>query len=97
MITPRLIVVLFLIAQVCDGVLTYAALQLFGPQAEGNPLLLTWIALVGPESALLGAKVLASGCGILLYLVGTHRVLFGLTLLYGVAAVGPWLAIFHRV
>jgi hypothetical protein len=96
-ITPRLVVALFLIAQVCDGVLTYAALQHFGPDAEGNPLLVTWIALIGPESALLGAKLLASGCGILLYVVGTYRVLLGLTVLYGAAAVGPWLAIFHRL
>ena len=97
MITPRLIVTLFLIAQVCDGVLTYAALRYFGTAAEGNPLLVTWITLLGPESAILGAKLLASGCGVVLYLVGTHRVLLGLTVLYGVAAVGPWLAIFHRL
>lgn len=95
--SPRLVIVLFVLAQVCDGLLTYAAVQLFGVQAEGNPLLVTWMSLVGSEPALLGAKLLASGCGILLYLLGTHRVLLALTLLYGVAAVGPWVAIFGRL
>lgn len=95
--TPRLVVVLFVIAQICDGLLTYAGLQIFGLAAEGNPLIATWVALVGPEPALLGAKLLASGCGIILYVVGTHRVLMGLTVLYGVAAIGPWLAIFHHL
>jgi hypothetical protein len=94
---PQLVFVLFLVAQVCDGLLTYAAVDLFGIAAEGNPLLVTWMGLVGPEPALLGAKLLASGCGILLYLVGTHRVLLGLTVFYGAAAVGPWLAIYHQL
>ena len=95
--TPQLIVAVFLLAQACDGVMTYAAVQLFGPSAEGNPLLATWIALVGPETAILGAKLLASACGVLLYCLGTHRVLLGLTVLYGVAAIGPWLAVFHTI
>ncbi|HUE87169.1 MAG TPA: DUF5658 family protein [Vicinamibacterales bacterium] len=95
--TPHLIVAVFLLAQACDGVMTYAAVQLFGPSAEGNPLLATWIGLVGPEKAILGAKLLASACGVLLYCLGTYRVLFGLTVLYGVAAIGPWLAVFHSI
>jgi hypothetical protein len=97
MVTPQLIVAIFLLAQVWDGVLTYAAIQLFGPSAEGNPLLATWIGLVGPETAILGAKLLASACGVLLHCLGTHRVLAGLTLLYGAAAIGPWLVIFHNL
>jgi hypothetical protein len=96
-VTPQLIVAVFLVAQACDGLMTYAAVQLFGPSAEGNPLLATWIVLVGPETAIVGAKLLASACGVLLHYHGTHRVLFGLTVLYGVAAIGPWLAIFHTL
>ena len=97
MVTPQLIVAVFLLAQAWDGVLTYAAVQLFGPAAEGNPLLATWIELVGPETAIFGAKLFASACGVLLHCLGTHRVLLGLTILYGAAAIGPWLVVFHTL
>ena len=97
MMTSRIIVATFLIAQVCDGLLTYAAIQLLGVSAEGNPLLSTWIVLVGPEPAIVGAKVLAGACGVLLYSLGVHRVLLALTVFYGVAAVVPWLVVLHRV
>jgi hypothetical protein len=96
-ISPQLTAVLFLVAQICDGLLTYAALQYFGPTAEGNPLLSAWISLIGPGSAIVGAKVLAVGCGVVLYVVALHRVLLALTVFYAAAAVGPWLAIFHRL
>jgi hypothetical protein len=96
-VTPQLIVAVFLLAQAWDGVLTYAAVQLFGPAAEGNPLLATWIELVGPETAIFGAKLFASACGVLLHCLGTHRVLLGLTILYGAAAIGPWLVVFHTL
>jgi hypothetical protein len=94
--SPQLVIALFLIAQVSDGLLTYAAVEMFGPVAEGNPLIVAWMGLVGPESALLGAKLLAIGCGLLLYVIGTYRVLLGLTVFYGAAAIGPWLAIFQQ-
>jgi hypothetical protein len=96
-ISPQLTAALFLIAQVTDGVLTYAALQYFGPAAEGNPLLAIWIGLIGPGSTIVGAKMLAIGCGIILYAVALHRVLLALTIFYAAAAVGPWLAIFQRL
>ena len=94
--SPRVVAIVFLLVQVCDGVLTYSAVQSFGLAAEGNPLLATWMALVGPATALVGAKVMASVCGLVLYCCGIHRVLLALTLFYGVAAVGPWLAIFNQ-
>jgi len=93
----RIVIATFLLAQVCDGVLTYAAIQLFGASAEGNPIITTWMALVGPEPAIVGAKLLASVCGVILYGLGVHRILLVLTLFYGVAAVAPWLALFHRL
>jgi Domain of unknown function (DUF5658) len=96
-VASRIIIAAFLIAQVCDGVLTYAAIQLFGASAEGNPIITTWMTLVGPEPAIVGAKVLASVCGVILYVLGVHRILLALTFLYGAAAVVPWLAIFHRL
>lgn len=88
---------MFLVAQAWDGILTYAAVQIFGTSAEGNPLLATMIAAVGPEAAIIGAKLLASGCGVFLHCVGIHRVLMGLTLLYGAAAIVPWLTVFYRI
>ena len=54
------------------------------------------VPLVGPAPALLGAKLMAAGCGVVLYLTGVHRILAGLTAFYGLAAIGPWLAIFAR-
>jgi hypothetical protein len=96
-VTSRIIIATFLIAQVCDGLLTYAAIQMFGASAEGNPIITTWMALVGPEPAIVGAKVLASVCGVILYILGVHRVLLALTFLYGAAAVVPWLALFHSL
>ena len=97
MVTSRIVIATFLIAQICDGLLTYTAVQLFGASAEGNPIITTWMALVGPEPAIVGAKVLASVCGVILYGLGVHRALLALTVFYGVAAVAPWLAVFHHL
>ena len=93
----RLVLMVFLLAQVCDGVFTYVAVSAFGLAAEGNVLLATWMALIGPAPALLGAKVLAAACGILLYLRGVHRVLALLTAYYAFGAVGPWLIVLNRL
>ena len=96
MLSTRLILALFLVAQACDGVFTYTAVHAYGLAAEGNLLLGTWMALVGPTPALVGAKVLAASCGILLYMVGVHRGLAYLTVFYAVAAIGPWLYVLQR-
>lgn len=93
----RLVLLLFLIAQLCDGLFTYVAVSAFGLAAEGNLLLATWMGLVGPAPALLGAKMLAVGCGILLYIKGVHRTLALLTIFYAVGAVGPWLLVLSRL
>ena len=95
MLTKRLLIALFLVAQVLDGVMTYAGIKHFGLWAEANPLLSTWMMLVGPQPAIVGAKLLASGCGVVLYVCGMRNVLLALTLLYAGAAVVPWLAMFH--
>jgi hypothetical protein len=72
------------------------AVHAYGIAAEGNALIQTWMYLIGPTQALVGAKVLACLCGALLYLRGVHHVLAGLTLLYMITAVGPWLLIYAR-
>jgi hypothetical protein len=93
---PRLWLILFVLLQVADGVLTYAAVDRFGPQAEGNPLLATWIIVAGAMPALFGAKLVACACGGVLYVAGVHRVLAGLSTLYLFAAVLPWIHIFAQ-
>ena len=60
---PRLWLALFVMLQMADGVLTYAAVERFGASAEGNPLLATWILMAGAAPALLGAKLMACACG----------------------------------
>ena len=93
---PRLWLVLFLLLQFADGVLTYAAVDRFGLQAEGNPILVAWILLAGALPAVFGAKLLACACGAVLYMSGVHRMLAGLSTLYLFAAVLPWLHIFSQ-
>ena len=93
MVASRLILLLFLAAQAFDGVFTYAAVRTHGLSAEGNLLLATWMGLVGPAAALVGAKTLAGACGILLYLRGVHKTLALLTAFYALGAVGPWLIV----
>ena len=95
--TPRLILWFFLLAQTLDGAFTYVAVDTHGVMAEGNVLVATWIALVGPAAAVMGAKSLAGACGVLLYAVGQQRVLLALTVFYALAAVGPWLVLLPKI
>lgn len=96
-VNPRLLLALFLLAQICDGLFTYVVVSAFGPVAEGNALIGAWIVLVGLEPAILGAKMLAMSCGLLLYSFGLHHVLSALTLFYGVVAIGPWLVTLQQI
>jgi hypothetical protein len=95
--SPRLILSLFLIAQIFDGLLTYVAVSILGVVGEGNLLLASAMHVVGPGTALLGAKMLAAGCGVLLYARGLYGTLGVLTGVYMLAAITPWLFIFHQL
>jgi hypothetical protein len=95
--TPRLILLVFLLLQVFDGVLTYTAVHVLGVVGEGNLLLATAMQAAGAGPALLGAKTLAAGCGVLLYARGLYGILGILTGLYLVAAITPWLMVFHSL
>jgi hypothetical protein len=90
----RLTLVLFLVAQGWDGLFTYVAVGVHGLGAEGNLIVSTWMGLVGPAPALLGAKLTAAACGILLYVLGVHRALAALTAFYALGAIVPWIMIF---
>src|SRR4029453_18011173 len=89
--TPRLVLIVFLLTQLFDGILTYTAVAWLGVVGEGNLLLATAMHVAGAGPALLLAKGLAAGCGVLLYLRGLHGVLGALTGLYLLAAIAPWL------
>ena len=83
-------IILFLVTQALDGVLTYIGLTVYGPTIEANPLL-GWLMLsFGAGPALAGAKLVAAGLGIILHLVSVHRAVALLTLLYACAAILPW-------
>ena len=96
-LTPRLILIVFLLTQVFDGILTYVAVAWLGVVGEGNLLLATVMHLAGAGPALVGAKSLAAGCGLLLHSRGLHGVLGVLTGLYILAAIAPWLLVFHNL
>lgn len=91
----RLTLLLFLAAQGWDGIFTYVAVDAYGLGAEGNLLVATWMGLLGPAPALVGAKLGAAACGILLYMLGEHRALAALTVFYAVGAIVPWILIFQ--
>ena len=95
--TPRLILIVFLLAQVFDGILTYVAVVWLGVVGEGNVLLATAMHVAGAGPALVGAKGLAAACGVLLYVRGLHGILGALTGLYLLAAIAPWLMVFHNL
>jgi Domain of unknown function (DUF5658) len=83
------VIVLFLIAQLLDGVFTYLGISTFG-LSEGNPLVALTFRHAGVGPGLTIAKLLAVACSILLHLLGLHRTLGVLTLLYLSLAVLPW-------
>jgi hypothetical protein len=95
--TPRLILLVFLLAQVFDGLLTYAAVAWLGVVGEGNLLLASAMKVAGPGPALFAAKMVASACGLLLYVRGFYAILGVLTCLYFLAAITPWLMVFHSL
>jgi hypothetical protein len=90
----RLVFLLFLVAQAADGICTYVAVTALGPGVERNFVLAIWMALVGPAPTLVVAKGVAVAAGVLVYRHGLHAVLAGLTAMYAVMAVGPWIHIF---
>ena len=96
MVTSRLTLWLFLLMQTLDGLFTYVGVRAYGVIAEGNVLLATWIGLVGPGAALVGAKSMAGACGVFLYGVGQRGILLALTVVYIIAAITPWLMVFRQ-
>ena len=83
------VIVVFLCAQVVDGVLTYLGVMTFGV-SEGNPLIAHYMHAMGVGPSLAAAKLVAMGCAVVLHLLSFHRILGVLTLMYLSLAVLPW-------
>lgn len=85
----NVVIIVFLVSQVLDGIFTYLGISSFG-LSEGNPIIALSFRHAGVGPGLTIAKLLAVGCSMLLHLLGLHRTLAVLTLLYLSLAVLPW-------
>lgn len=86
-------VVLFLLAQASDGILTYIGVTTFGPGIEGNPIITWLMRAFGEGAGVTGAKVAAAGFGMALHLSGVHKAVAVLTGFYLVVAIVPWVLV----
>lgn len=86
-------VIVFLLAQALDGVLTYIGVTSVGHLTEGNPLVAGLVAAFGLGPGLVSAKLWACGLGAALHLSGTHRLVALLTAVYFFGAILPWTAL----
>ena len=86
-------VLVFLLAQASDGVLTYLGVVIYGPTVEGNPLIGWLMASMGDGPGLAAAKVTAGSFGIALHLSGVHKAVAVLAAFYIVVAIIPWTAL----
>jgi uncharacterized membrane protein len=83
----------FVVAQLCDGVLTYIGVHTFGQGIEANPILSWYIGALGAGTALFAAKGLAIACALLLYRFAHYRTIGALTVMYFTMAVHPWVSL----
>ena len=84
---------LFLLAQASDGVLTYVGVSTYGLHMEGNPIIAWLMASIGEGAALASAKIAAVVFGIALHLSSVHKAVAVLAVFYVAVAVVPWIAI----
>lgn len=86
-------VIVFLLAQASDGVLTYIGVSIYGHGIEGNPLIAWLMARMGEGPALATAKLTAGFFGIALHLSAVHKAVAALAGFYVVVAIIPWVTI----
>ena len=96
--TPRdvfgdLALLVFLLTQALDGVLTYIGVSIYGLRMEGNPLIGWLMATMGQGPALAAAKLTAGFFGVALHLSAVHKVVAVLAGFYLIVAVLPWFAV----
>jgi hypothetical protein len=87
------VLLVFLMAQCLDGVLTYVGVVTYGTTIEANPIIATMMAHFGHGFALMTAKTVAGLLGICLHLRQVHVAVAVLALFYVAVAVIPWMAI----
>jgi uncharacterized membrane protein len=85
--------VVFLLAQALDGVLTYVGVSTYGPRMEGNPFIAWLMSEMGEVAGLATAKVAAGFFGVALHLSAVHKAVALLAVFYVAVAVLPWVAI----
>ena len=85
--------VLFLVAQASDGVLTYVGVATYGPGIEANPLIAWLMAHIGQGPALATAKMTAASFGVALHLISVHKAVAALAIFYIAVAVVPWIGL----
>jgi hypothetical protein len=88
-----LVLAIFFVTQVLDGVLTYWGVTRFGIDIEMNSLLAATMHEVGPGLALFTAKAVACACGVLLYVNAYLRPLAAVAGLCLGLAVVPWIVV----
>ena len=92
-----LAVVVFLLAQVSDGVLTYIGVSTYGLAIEGNPLIAWLMTALGEGPGLATAKVTAGVFGMALHVAGVHTAVALLAGFYVIVAIAPWVTILYLV
>ncbi len=90
----RLVLLIFLVAQLLDAVLTYGGVSRLGIDVEMNALLAHGMRMIGPAATLTVAKLVACLCGLFLYTTARHRTLAVATGLSVGVAVVPWCLVF---
>jgi hypothetical protein len=85
--------VLFLLAQASDGVLTYVGVATYGTGIEANPLIAWLMAQIGHGPALATAKMAAATFGVALHLISVHKAVAALAVFYFAVAVVPWISL----
>lgn len=88
-------VIVFLLAQASDGVLTYIGVATYGIEMEANPLITWLMTSMGEGAGLATAKVTAGVFGMILHLTGVHRAVAALAGFYIVVAIIPWMAVLY--
>jgi hypothetical protein len=81
----------FLIAQILDGALTYSGVRHLGMGVEVNQLLVFYMETFGIGLTLVGAKIVACACGLILYVAQYHRPIAVAAGAHLGVAVVPWL------
>jgi Domain of unknown function (DUF5658) len=84
----------FLMVQALDGVLTYIGIAWWGPGIEANPIVSSAVAYAGVGPGLTATKLVAAGCGIILYVRRVHALVAFLTAVYIAVAILPWAVVF---